>query len=185
MPTFIMLSTLGPDGAATLRDNPERIRAVTAEVEAMGVKVVAQYALLGDYDFLNIIEAPDHETMLRLAVAARGPRHVEDAAPCRRSRSTSSSPPSAVTASAVSVPPHALAALLLPYVIVAELGGQHDPVGQPLDAVTAIGVLGHLEAPCPRLVEAAAHLDSRPRIHGSSDDHRLIVSAGATPIKRG
>jgi uncharacterized protein with GYD domain len=74
MPTFIMLSTLGPDGAATLRDNPERIRAVTAEVEAMGVKVVAQYALLGDYDFLNIIEAPDHETMVRLAIAlgARG-----------------------------------------------------------------------------------------------------------------
>jgi uncharacterized protein with GYD domain len=68
MPTFIMLSTLGPDGAATLRDNPERIRSVTAEVEAMGVKVVAQYALLGDYDFLNIIEAPDHETMVRLAV---------------------------------------------------------------------------------------------------------------------
>src|SRR5207244_7325726 len=58
MPTFIMLSTLGPDGAATLRDNPDRIRAVTAEVEAMGVKVVAQYALFGDYDFLNIIEAP-------------------------------------------------------------------------------------------------------------------------------
>jgi uncharacterized protein with GYD domain len=74
MPTFIMLSTLGPDGAATLRDNPDRIRAVTAEVEAMGVKVVAQYALLGDYDFLNIIEAPDEKAVARLAVelGARG-----------------------------------------------------------------------------------------------------------------
>jgi uncharacterized protein with GYD domain len=74
MATFIMLSTLGPDGAATLRDNPERIRAVTAEVEAMGVRVVAQYALLGDYDFLNVIEAPDHESMVRVAIAlgARG-----------------------------------------------------------------------------------------------------------------
>jgi uncharacterized protein with GYD domain len=74
MPTFIMLSTVGPDGAATLRDNPDRIRAVTAEVEAMGVKVVAQYALLGDYDFLNIIEAPDEKTIARLAVSlgARG-----------------------------------------------------------------------------------------------------------------
>ena len=74
MPTFIMLSTLGPDGAATLRDNPDRIRAVTAEVEAMGVKVVAQYALLGDYDFLNIIEAPDEKAIARVAMAlgARG-----------------------------------------------------------------------------------------------------------------
>ena len=74
MPTYIMLSTLGPDGAATLRDHPDRLKTVTAEVEAMGVKVVAQYALLGDYDFLNIIEAPDDKTMARLAVAlgARG-----------------------------------------------------------------------------------------------------------------
>ena len=74
MPTFIMLSTLGPDGAATLRDNPDRIRAVTAEVEAMGVKVVAQYALLGDYDFLNIIEAPDEKSIARVAMtlSARG-----------------------------------------------------------------------------------------------------------------
>ena len=96
MPTFIMLSTLGPDGAATLRDNPDRIRAVTAEVEAMGVKVVAQYALLGDYDFLNIIEAPDEKTMARLAVELE-PRHAEDVAPCPRSRSTTSSPPWAET----------------------------------------------------------------------------------------
>jgi uncharacterized protein with GYD domain len=74
MPTFILLSTLGPDGAATLRDHPERLKAVTAEVEAMGVKVVAQYALLGDYDFLNIIEAPDELAMAKLAVelGARG-----------------------------------------------------------------------------------------------------------------
>ena len=74
MPTFIMLSTLGPDGAATLRDKPGRIKGVTAEVEAMGVKVVAQYALLGDYDFLNIIEAPDELVMARVAVelGARG-----------------------------------------------------------------------------------------------------------------
>jgi uncharacterized protein with GYD domain len=74
MPTYIMLSTLGPDGAATLRDKPDRIKAVTAEVEAMGVKVVAQYALLGDYDFLNIIEAPDERVMARVAVelGARG-----------------------------------------------------------------------------------------------------------------
>jgi uncharacterized protein with GYD domain len=74
MPTFVMLSTIGPDGAATLRDNPDRLKAVTAEVEAMGVQVKAQYALLGDYDFLNIVEAPDETTMARVAVllASRG-----------------------------------------------------------------------------------------------------------------
>ena len=69
-----MLSTLGPDGSARLRDNPERLREVTAEVEAMGVKVLEQYALLGNWDFLNILDAPDEVTMARVAttLAARG-----------------------------------------------------------------------------------------------------------------
>ena len=74
MPKFVMLSTLGPDGAATLVSSPERLRQVNEEVEAMGVKVLEQYALLGGYDFLNIIEAPDEKVMARLAVelGARG-----------------------------------------------------------------------------------------------------------------
>ncbi len=74
MPTFIMLSTLGPDGAATLRDNPERLRAVNAEVEAMGVRVLHQWAVIGPYDFCNILEAPDEKVMAQVALAlsARG-----------------------------------------------------------------------------------------------------------------
>ena len=74
MPTYVMLSTIGPDGAATLRQNPERLKEVNAEVEAMGVKVLDQYALLGNYDFLNIIEAPDEKAIARVAMAlgARG-----------------------------------------------------------------------------------------------------------------
>lgn len=74
MPTYVMLTTLGPDGWATVRENPNRIREVTQEVQAMGLKVLAQYALLGQYDFLNVIEAPDEGTMTRAAVtlAARG-----------------------------------------------------------------------------------------------------------------
>jgi len=74
MPTYAMLTTLGPDGWATVRENPERIREVTREVESMGLKVVVQYALLGQYDFLNVIEAPDEATMARaaIALAARG-----------------------------------------------------------------------------------------------------------------
>jgi len=74
MPKFVMLSTLGPDGSARLRENPERLREVSAEVEAMGVTVLDQYAVLGPWDFLNIIEAPDDVTMARVAttLASRG-----------------------------------------------------------------------------------------------------------------
>jgi uncharacterized protein with GYD domain len=74
MPKFIMLSTLGPEGAATLRENPERVRAVNAEVEALGVQVLEQFALLGPYDFLNVLEAPDEITMAKVALVlgARG-----------------------------------------------------------------------------------------------------------------
>lgn len=74
MPKFVMLSTLGPDGAARLRENPQRLKEVNSELEQMGVKVLEQYALLGQYDFLNILEAPDEVTMSRVATAlgARG-----------------------------------------------------------------------------------------------------------------
>jgi uncharacterized protein with GYD domain len=69
-----MLSTLGPDGSARLRENPERLREVSTEVESMGVKVLSQYAVLGQWDFLNILEAPDAETVARMAttLASRG-----------------------------------------------------------------------------------------------------------------
>ena len=74
MPAFLMLSTVGPDGAATLTENPDRLKAVNAEVEAMGVKVVAQWALLGQYDFATVLEAPDEMTMARvsLVLGSRG-----------------------------------------------------------------------------------------------------------------
>jgi uncharacterized protein with GYD domain len=74
MPMYAMLSTLGPDGWETLREKPERINAVKADVEAMGLKVHAQYALMGQFDFLNLIEAPDDESMAQAAImlAARG-----------------------------------------------------------------------------------------------------------------
>jgi uncharacterized protein with GYD domain len=74
VPTYVMLTTLGPDGWATVRDNPDRIRQVTSEFEAMGVTVVAQYALMGQWDFLNVVEAPDEATLATAAIdlAARG-----------------------------------------------------------------------------------------------------------------
>ncbi len=74
MPKYVMLSTLGPDGAARLRENPERLREVSAEVEAMGVTVLEQFATLGQWDFINILEAPDDLTMAKVAttLASRG-----------------------------------------------------------------------------------------------------------------
>jgi uncharacterized protein with GYD domain len=74
MPKFMMLSVLGPDGSATLREYPRRIKEVNADVEAMGATVLQQYALLGDWDFVTIIEAPDELTMARIAttLSARG-----------------------------------------------------------------------------------------------------------------
>ena len=69
MSTFLMLSTLGPEGMATLREHPARLREVNAEVESMGARVVAQWALLGDYDFATILEAPDEQTVVQVAVA--------------------------------------------------------------------------------------------------------------------
>jgi uncharacterized protein with GYD domain len=74
VPKYVMLSTLGPDGSARLRENPERLREVSAEVEAMGVSVLHQFAVLGQWDFVNILEAPDDVTMARVAttLASRG-----------------------------------------------------------------------------------------------------------------
>jgi uncharacterized protein with GYD domain len=69
VPTFLMLSTLGPDGMATLKTHPARLREVNAEVEAMGCRVVAQWALLGDYDFATVLEAPDERAVAKVAVA--------------------------------------------------------------------------------------------------------------------
>ncbi len=68
MAIYVMLSTLTDEGRKTLKQNPQRIKEVNKEVEAMGVKILAQYALLGPYDFVNILEAPDNRTISRVAV---------------------------------------------------------------------------------------------------------------------
>jgi len=65
---YILLSTLTEDGRQTLKKNPERIKEVNVELEALGVKVLKQYAVLGPYDFVNIVEAPDNETIFKLSV---------------------------------------------------------------------------------------------------------------------
>lgn len=68
MPTYVMLTNLTPDGVRTLKNNPSRVAEVNREVEAIGVEVKAQYATLGQYDFITIVEAPDDKTMSKVSV---------------------------------------------------------------------------------------------------------------------
>ena len=68
MATYIMLSNLSDYGRQTLKERPERLHEVNKEVESMGARVTAQYATMGGFDFVNIIEAPTNEVMARLAV---------------------------------------------------------------------------------------------------------------------
>ena len=74
MATYILLSNLTDEGAKTIKKNPGRIKEVNKELEALGVKVLAQYAVLGPYDFVNIVEGPDNRTIARVSaeLASRG-----------------------------------------------------------------------------------------------------------------
>ncbi len=79
MPTYVMLSKLTPEGVQTVKNNPSRIREVNEEIEQIGATVKAQWATLGRYDFVNIVEAPDAETMARvsLELGSRGTAQYE------------------------------------------------------------------------------------------------------------
>ena len=68
MPTYIMLTRLTPDGVKTVKDNPSRVQEVNKEVEQLGVKVVNQWATLGEYDFITVVEAPDERAMAKLSI---------------------------------------------------------------------------------------------------------------------
>lgn len=82
MPTYIMLSTLTPEGVQTVKNNPQRIKEVNQELEQLGAKVVAQWAVLGRFDFVNVVEAPDESTMAKvsLELGSRGTARFESLA---------------------------------------------------------------------------------------------------------
>jgi uncharacterized protein with GYD domain len=79
MPTYIMLSTLTPEGVQTVKNNPQRITEVNKEVEQLGATVKAQWATLGHVDFISVVEAPDEATMARvsLELGSRGTGRYE------------------------------------------------------------------------------------------------------------
>jgi uncharacterized protein with GYD domain len=79
MPTYIMLTSLTPEGVQTVKNNPQRILEVNREVEQLGATVTAQWATLGHVDFISIVEAPDDNTMARvsLELGSRGTARYE------------------------------------------------------------------------------------------------------------
>jgi uncharacterized protein with GYD domain len=79
MPIYILLSRLSQQGIATLKSNPDRLREVNRDVEELGARVLHQWATLGDFDFVNIVEAPDIATIARVSVAlgARGSTKIQ------------------------------------------------------------------------------------------------------------
>ena len=79
MPLYLMLTTLTEKGVQTLKSNPARLREVNRDVEELGARVLHQWASLGEYDFVNIVEAPDDLTIAKVSVAlgARGSAKLE------------------------------------------------------------------------------------------------------------
>ena len=74
MAIYVMLTNLTDEGRKIIKENSGRIKEVNKEVEAMGVKVLSQYALMGPYDFLNVLESASNEAVAKVAVelGARG-----------------------------------------------------------------------------------------------------------------
>jgi uncharacterized protein with GYD domain len=68
MALYIMMSNLTDEGRKTVKANPHRIKEVNKEVEGMGVKIIAQYVVLGQYDFINVLEAPSNQVVAKLAL---------------------------------------------------------------------------------------------------------------------
>lgn len=68
MPRYILLSKLTDEGWKTVKERPERIKEVNRELETLGVKVLSQYATLGKYDFVNIVEASDNKTVAKVSI---------------------------------------------------------------------------------------------------------------------
>ena len=79
MPTYLMLSSLTEKGTQTLNSNPARLREVNRDVEELGAKVLHQWASLGEYDFVNVVEAPDEKAIARVSMelGSRGTAHYE------------------------------------------------------------------------------------------------------------
>ena len=79
MPTYLLMTTLTAQGVQTLKANPDRLREVNRDVEELGARVLHQWAVLGPFDFINVVEAPDTATITKVSVAlgARGSSKIQ------------------------------------------------------------------------------------------------------------
>lgn len=79
MPIYVLLSRLSAQGVATLKSNPDRLLEVNRDVEELGARVLHQWATLGEFDFVNVVEAPDIATVAKVSVAlsSRGSTRIE------------------------------------------------------------------------------------------------------------
>ena len=79
MPLYLMLTTLTEKGVQTLNSNPGRLREVNRDIEELGAKILHQWASIGEYDFVNIVEAPNDVTLAKISVmlGARGSSRIE------------------------------------------------------------------------------------------------------------
>jgi len=79
MPLYILLTTLSTQGVQTLKANPDRLREVNRDIEELGARVLHQWATLGEFDFVNVVEAPDIATVAKISISlgARGSTRIE------------------------------------------------------------------------------------------------------------
>ena len=165
MPTYIMLSTLTPEGVQTVKNNPARIREVNNEVEQLGATVKAQWATLGHFDFVNVVEAPDEKTMARvsLELGSRGTAHYE-------------------TLTAIPIDDF-IAAALTPRVLVVGGGGREHAIVRALAALAAAarGALRARQRRDPRRGAAARRRRRRPGGARRRRGERASTSSSSGP----
>lgn len=77
MPIYILLSTLTTHGVECIVDQPSCLREIAMDIENLGVKVLDQYATLGQFDFVHVIDAPDNETVARVSMELIARGHIK------------------------------------------------------------------------------------------------------------
>jgi len=68
MATYIMLITLTPEGRAAAREEADYLLALEDKIAAPGVNMMGVYAVLGRFDYVTIVEAPDNESIARFSL---------------------------------------------------------------------------------------------------------------------
>ena len=76
MPTYVTLIQYTEQGVKTYKELPARLEETRSAGEAVGAKLVAYYLTMGQYDAIVVSEAPDDQTIAKLALAAGGRGNV-------------------------------------------------------------------------------------------------------------